>query len=255
MGTPSSDRPPATTVPAASGALLKKTVLELGGSDPYVVLDDADLDLAVETCVTSRLINSGQSCIAAKRFIVTRPLWAEFERRYVAQMRERRFGDPFDEKSDVGPMARRDLRDELHDQVAHSVAAGARCLLGGEVPPGPGAYYPPTVLTDVAPGMPAFDEELFGPVAALVPAADEDAAIALANRSCFGLGAAVFTRDVARGEAIAAHRLEAGACFVNSFVKSDPRLPFGGIKESGYGRELGVYGIKEFVNVKTVYVA
>jgi succinate-semialdehyde dehydrogenase/glutarate-semialdehyde dehydrogenase len=169
-------------------------------------------------------------------------------------MRSRRVGDPFDEATQVGPLARRDLRDDLHRQVAASVERGARVLLGGTVPEGPGAFYPPTVLSEVSRGMPAFDEELFGPVAAIVPVPDEAAAIAAANDSPFGLGAAVFTRDPARGERIAAEELEAGSCFVNAAVKSDPRLPFGGVKESGYGRELSAFGIREFVNVKTVYV-
>jgi succinate-semialdehyde dehydrogenase/glutarate-semialdehyde dehydrogenase len=169
-------------------------------------------------------------------------------------MRAAKMGDPLAEDVQVGPQARVDLRDELHGQVERSVAAGARCLLGGTIPPGRGAFYPPTVLAAVAPGMPAFDEELFGPVGAIVPARDEAEAIRLANRSVFGLGAAVFTRDVARGERIAARDIEAGSCFVNAFVKSDPRLPFGGIKQSGYGRELAVFGIREFVNIKTIYV-
>ncbi|MGE3277043.1 MAG: NAD-dependent succinate-semialdehyde dehydrogenase [Vicinamibacterales bacterium] len=246
--------PAGQSIAARAGAVLKKTVLELGGSDPYVLLDDADLDEAVATCVASRLINSGQSCIAAKRFIATRARAAEVERRFVELMRAKTMGDPLS-GVDVGPQARRDLRDDLHGQVRRSVQAGARVLLGGEVPSGPGAYYPPTVLTGVTKGMPAYDEELFGPVAALITADDEADAIRIANDSPFGLGAAVFTRDVARGTAIAATELEAGACFVNAFVKSDPRLPFGGIKTSGYGRELGLWGIREFVNVKTVYVA
>ena len=164
-------------------------------------------------------------------------------------------GDPLDETVDLGPQARVDLRDELHHQVRESVDQGARLLLGGELPDAPGAWYPPTVLTDVAPGMPAYDEEMFGPVAAVIGAADDETAIRVANDSVFGLGAAVFTTDAIRGERIAADGLEAGCCFVNAFVKSDPRLPFGGVKQSGYGRELGPYGIKEFVNVKTVYVA
>jgi succinate-semialdehyde dehydrogenase / glutarate-semialdehyde dehydrogenase len=247
--------PAGRAVASKAGECLKKTVLELGGSDPYVVLEDADLDSAVETCVASRLTNTGQSCIAAKRFIVMEPLRAAFEEAFVARMRKPKMGDPLAEATDLGPLARRDLRDELHGQVRASVAKGARCLLGGELPPGEGAFYPPTVLTDVRPGMPAYDEELFGPVAAIIAAADEDEAIRIANDTPFGLGAAVFTRDVARGEAIAARRLQAGSCFVNALVKSDPRLPFGGIKESGYGRELGPWGIREFVNVKTVYVA
>ena len=180
---------------AKAGGLLKKTVLELGGSDPYLVLADADLEAAVETCVASRLINSGQSCIAAKRFIVERPIAAEFIDRFVERMRATKMGDPLDEANDLGPQARADLRDDLHRQVEASVARGARCLLGGTVPPGPGAYYPPTVLVDVAPGMPAYDEELFGPVAAIIVAADEDDAVRIANDSVFGLGAAVFTGD------------------------------------------------------------
>ncbi|HJS46399.1 MAG TPA: NAD-dependent succinate-semialdehyde dehydrogenase [Gemmatimonadales bacterium] len=237
-----------------AGASLKKTVLELGGSDPYLVLADADLDLAVETCAASRLINSGQSCIAAKRFIVVAAVREEFERRFVERMGRARMGDPLDPATDVGPQARRDLRDALHAQVTRSRDAGARLLLGGEVPAGAGAYYPPTVLTDVASGMAGFDEELFGPVAAIVPVKDEKAGIRAANDSRFGLGAAVFTRDEARGRRIAATALEAGSCFVNGLVKSDPRLPFGGIKESGYGRELGEFGIREFVNAKTVWI-
>jgi succinate-semialdehyde dehydrogenase/glutarate-semialdehyde dehydrogenase len=246
--------PAGRAVAAAAGNVLKKTVLELGGSDPYVVLEDADLDETVATCVNSRLINSGQSCIAAKRFIVVSALRSEFEERYVALMRAKVLGDPLQAGVDVGPQARADLRDELHQQVEASVRSGARLLLGGEVPPRPGAFYPPTVLTDVGRGMPAYDEELFGPVAAIIPVADETEAIRVANDTVFGLGAAVFTRDVARGERIAQDEFEAGACFVNAFVKSDPRLPFGGIKESGYGRELAVFGIREFVNVKAVYV-
>jgi succinate-semialdehyde dehydrogenase / glutarate-semialdehyde dehydrogenase len=240
-------------VAAKAGGAIKKTVLELGGSDPYLVLADADLAAAAEACVASRLINSGQSCIAAKRFLVVGAVYDDFERRFVAAMAAKRMGDPFDEASDLGPQARRDLRDDVHDQVRRSVDAGARLLLGGEVPGGPGAFYPPTVLAGVRPGMAAFDEEVFGPVAALVRVRDEEEAIALANRSPYGLGAAVFTADRTRGEAVA-RRLDAGCCFVNAFVKSDPRLPFGGVKASGYGRELGEVGIRELVNVKTVWV-
>jgi succinate-semialdehyde dehydrogenase/glutarate-semialdehyde dehydrogenase len=241
-------------VAARAGEVLKKTVLELGGSDPYLVLEDADLEAAAETCVASRLINSGQSCIAAKRFIVVEAVRPRFEELFVAKMKAKRMGDPMDEATEVGPLARHDLRDDLHRQVAQSVERGARLLLGGAVPPGTGAFYPPTVLTGVGKGMPAFDEELFGPVAAIVGVPDEAAAVRAANDSPFGLGAAVFTRDAARGERLAALSLEAGSCFVNALVKSDPRLPFGGIKESGYGRELSSFGIREFVNVKTVYV-
>ena len=247
--------PAGQAVATAAGAVLKKTVLELGGSDPYVVLQDADLELAAETCVSSRLINSGQSCIAAKRFIVVEPVLEQFTRLYVQKMQARKTADPFEEGVDVGPQARADLRDDLHQQVEESVAQGAVLLLGGERPDGPGAFYPPTVLASVTPGMPAYDEELFGPVAAIIAARDEADAIRIANDSVFGLGAAVFTRDEARGERLASEELEAGSCFVNAFVKSDPRLPFGGIKQSGYGRELSVFGIREFVNIKTVYVA
>lgn len=246
--------PAGRSVAGTSGRCLKKTVLELGGSDPYVILDDADVEQAAATCAASRLINSGQSCIAAKRFLVGPTIRAAFEEGFLAAMKERRMGDPLDEATDVGPQARHDLRDELHQQVRRSIGAGARCLLGGEIPDSPGAFYPPTVLTDVGPGMPAYEEELFGPVAAIIPVKDEQEAIRVANDSPFGLGAAVFTRDVERGEEIARRQLQAGCCFVNDFVRSDPRLPFGGIKESGYGRELSHYGIREFVNVKTVYV-
>lgn len=246
--------PAGQAVASKAGQQLKKTVLELGGSDPYLILDDADVELAAETCVASRLTNSGQSCIAAKRFIVQHAVRDDFERRFVAGMKAKRMDDPLKEDTEVGPQARHDLRDQLQQQVTDSIAKGARCLLGGEVPEGPGAYYPPTVLTDVTAGMPAYDEELFGPVAAIIPVADEQEAIEVANDTVFGLGAAVFTQNSVRGEAIAADSLQAGCCFVNAFVKSDPRLPFGGIKQSGYGRELGHYGIKEFVNIKTVYV-
>jgi len=247
--------PAGKAVAAKAGEVLKKTVLELGGSDPYVILEDADLDTAAAACATARLINSGQSCIAAKRFIVVAAVRDAFEEKFLAAMAATKMGDPMEEDTVVGPQARVDLRDELHDQVVRSVAAGARCILGGEVPAGPGAYYPPTVLTDVTPGMPAYEEELFGPVASVIPVADEAEALRVANDTVFGLGAAVFTRDVEKGARIAADELEAGACFVNAFVRSDPRLPFGGVKESGYGRELSSFGILEFVNIKTVWVA
>ncbi|MEW6321618.1 MAG: NAD-dependent succinate-semialdehyde dehydrogenase [Acidobacteriota bacterium] len=247
--------PAGRAVAARAGAALKKTVLELGGSDPYVILDDADLDQAVAACVTSRLINSGQSCIAAKRFIASRRIAAEVEARFVAAMEKKAMGPPLTPGVDVGPQARHDLRDELHRQVQASVARGARCVLGGVVPEGPGAFYPPTVLAGVVAGMPAYDDELFGPVAALITVADEAEAFRVANDTPFGLGAAVFTADTARGARLAAERLDAGACAVNAFVRSDPRLPFGGVKTSGYGRELGPWGIREFVNTKAVWVA
>ena len=238
-----------------AGRRLKKTVLELGGSDAYVVLEDAELERAATTCVESRLLNSGQSCVAAKRFVVVEAVRERFEELMVSKMRAAVMGDPLTEGVTVGPQARAELLNELHHQVTASLERGARLLLGGEIPAGPGAFYPPTVLTDVRPGMPAFDEELFGPVAAIISAGDEKEAIALANDSVFGLGAAVFTADRERGERIAADRLEAGNCFVNALVRSDPKLPFGGIKESGYGRELSHFGIREFVNVKTVSIA
>ncbi|MBR9986803.1 MAG: NAD-dependent succinate-semialdehyde dehydrogenase [Desulfosarcina sp.] len=242
-------------VAAHAGRRIKKTVLELGGSDPYLILEDADLDLAVDACAAGRLLNSGQSCIAAKRLIVAAVVKEDFEQRLMKKIKSVKMGDPFDEATEIGPLARNDLRDILHRQVRKSIEHGARCLLGGEVPDGKGYFYPPTLLTDVRPGMPAFDEETFGPVASVISATDEQDAILLANNTNFGLGAAVFTRDIKRGEHIAAEELEAGNCFVNAFVKSDPRLPFGGIKGSGYGRELSHYGIKSFVNIKTVYVA
>ncbi|MEJ2637695.1 MAG: NAD-dependent succinate-semialdehyde dehydrogenase [Calditrichia bacterium] len=237
-----------------AGEMIKKTVLELGGSDPYVVLEDADIEAAVSTCVNSRLINSGQSCIAAKRFIMVKSIREQFEKLVVEQMRAQKMGEPLATGTNVGPMARYDLRDNLHRQVRESIEKGARCLLGGELPDLKGAFYPPTVLTDVKKGMPAYEEELFGPVAAIIPVENEQQALKAANDSGYGLGAAVFTSDKDRGERIVSNDLEAGSCFVNAFVKSDPRLPFGGVKESGYGRELGTYGIKEFVNIKTVYI-
>src|SRR5699024_8455060 len=240
-------------VAATAGEELKKTVLELGGSDPYLILDDADIELAAETCVASRLTNSGQSCIAAKRFIVTEQNYDAFLNAVVGEMKKQKTGDPFDKEHDIGPMARIDLRDQLHEQVQQSIEAGADCILGGQIPDREGAFYPPTVLTNISEGMPAYSEELFGPAAAVIKAEDEQEAIRIANDTGFGLGAAVFSEDAERAEQIAARQLEAGCCFVNAFVKSDPRLPFGGIKTSGYGRELSHLGIREFVNSKTVY--
>ncbi len=241
-------------VASTAGKLLKKSVLELGGSDPYIVLEDADLQSAAKTCVESRLLNSGQSCIAAKRFVVIEDVRRRFEDMFIAYMQTKKMGNPMEEDIDIGPQARFDLRDDLHRQVAQSIEKGAKCLLGGEIPNGKGAYYPATVLSGIQKGMPAYEEEVFGPVAAIISVKDEREAIQVANDSSFGLGAAIFTEDLERGERIATYELEAGCCFVNAFVKSDPRLPFGGIKSSGYGRELSHYGIKEFVNIKTVYV-
>jgi succinate-semialdehyde dehydrogenase/glutarate-semialdehyde dehydrogenase len=238
-------------VAALAGAAMKKGVFELGGSDAYLILADADLDRAAEICAAARLVNNGQSCVAAKRFIVVERVRAAFEEKFAARMAARQTGDPRDPATGVGPLAREDLRTDLHAQVQKSVRRGARLLLGGKLPPGPGFFYPPTVLTDVAKGMPAYDEELFGPVAAIIPVRDEAGAVAVANDSIYGLGAALFTKNQSRAASLA-RKLEAGLVFVNDFVRSDPALPFGGVKQSGYGRELGPYGIREFVNVKTV---
>lgn len=236
-----------------AGHHLKKSVLELGGSDPFVVLEDADIEKAAATAAAARLINSGQSCIAAKRFIVVAPVLERFVDGFTAAMAAAVVGDPLDPRTTVGPQARRDLRDTLHRQVQASTARGARLKLGGTVPDGKGAFYPPTILTAVEPGMAAFDEETFGPAAAVVRARDADEAIRLANQSTYGLGAALWTADLERAERLVP-RIEAGAVFVNGMVKSDPRLPFGGIKRSGYGRELSEYGIREFVNIKSVWI-
>jgi succinate-semialdehyde dehydrogenase/glutarate-semialdehyde dehydrogenase len=200
-------------------------------------------------------VNSGQSCVAGKRFIVVEKIRADFETRFVKRMSAVKIGDPLDNNTEIGPLARHDLRDTLHRQVEASIAKGARCLVGGTIPDGRGAYYPPTVLTDVRKGMPAYEEELFGPVAAIIPVRSEEEAIETANDSVYGLGGAVITRDRAHGERIAAELIESGTVFVNEAVRSDPRLPFGGVKQSGYGRELSSVGIREFVNIKSVYVA
>ncbi len=242
-------------VASQAGSQLKKTVLELGGSDPYVIFADADIEAAAETCVTSRLLNSGQSCIAAKRYIVVEDNYDQFLDAVIDRMQLKRIGDPTNSSTDIGPMAREDLRDKLHKQVQDSIEAGANCELGGEIPDRGGYFYPPTVLTNVGPGMPAYEEELFGPVASVIKVKDEQEAIKVANDTDYGLGAAIFSEDVDHAEKIAANELQAGCCFINEFVKSDPRLPFGGIKESGFGRELSHFGIKEFVNIKTVYRA
>ncbi len=247
--------PVGKAVASKASSLIKKTVMELGGSDPYIILEDADLQKSSEICAFARLINSGQSCISAKRFIVMRKVKEEFENLFVKEMNNYRMGDPLDEQIQVGPQAREDLRLDLHRQVNQSLEKGAELLSGGYIPDGKGFFYPPTVLTDVRPGMPAFDEETFGPVAAIIPAETIEDAIELANNTEFGLGAAVFTNDEEKGLAIARNFLEAGNCFVNTYVRSDPRLPFGGIKESGYGRELSIFGIREFVNIKTVCIA
>ncbi len=234
-----------------AGAAMKPAVFELGGSDPAIVLDDADLARAAETCANARLINSGQSCVCAKRFIVVRAVLKEFTARFVARIAARRVGDPSDPATDVGPLARADLHAKLDAQVKQSVRRGARVLLGGGPWPGRGFFYQPTVLADVKPGMRVHDEEVFGPVAAIIAVRDEAEAVRVANATPFGLGAAVFTRSRARAKRVA-RQLDAGCVFVNDFVRSSPELPFGGVKESGHGRELGAWGAKAFVNVKTV---
>lgn len=238
-------------VAAQAGDALKPVVLELGGSDPILVLDDADLDHAAETAAQARLINSGQSCICGKRVIVVRPRLREFTERFVARIAARRLGDPLARDTDLGPLARADLRDAIHDQVERSRSKGARVLLEGGPQPGPGFFYAPVVLGNVKPGMAAFDEETFGPVGAVIAARDEREAVRLANQTAFGLGAALFTRDTARARRIAAE-LQAGCVFVNELVRSSPELPFGGIKDSGIGRELGAWGVHSFTNIKTI---
>jgi succinate-semialdehyde dehydrogenase/glutarate-semialdehyde dehydrogenase len=240
-------------VASKAGRAIKPSVLELGGSDPYIVLDDADVTQAVNLCAAGRLLNAGQSCIAAKRFIVHTSVIEEFTRMLVLKMQSAVMGDPFSQGVEVGPIARTDLRDLVHSQVERSVNAGAKLLCGGVVPEGAGCYYPPTVLAGVGRGMAAYEEEIFGPVASIIEVQDDDEAIAVANDSEYGLGSAVFSRDTERALAIA-DRLETGSCFINASVKSDPRLPFGGIKQSGYGRELSHHGIREFVNIKTLYI-
>ena len=247
--------PAGRSVASLAGKYLKKTVLELGGSDAYLILADADIDHAIKTCAASRLLNCGQSCISAKRLIVVPEMKGRFEQGMLAAFQKQHQGDPLDAKTTIGPMSRADLRDELHKQVQESIKAGAKLLIGGEVPKGKGAFYPPTILTNVKKGTPAYEQELFGPVAIIIPAKNEEDAIRIANDTIYGLGGAVFTKDLERGEKIARERIESGSCFVNMMVRSDPRLPFGGVKESGYGRELSAFGIHEFVNIKSIVVA
>jgi succinate-semialdehyde dehydrogenase / glutarate-semialdehyde dehydrogenase len=242
------------SVAAIAGGQLKKCVLELGGADAYLVLEDADVAAAAKVCAAARMVNAGQSCIAGKRFIVVRPLLGVFENALVEAMRGYAIGDPRDPATRLGPLNSVAARDQVHEQVLQSIAHGAKLLLGGASPDRPGAWYPPTVLGNVAPGQPAYDDEVFGPVAAIIEAADEQDAIAIANASEFGLGSGVLTRDLKRGERIAAEELDAGMSFVNDNVRSDPRMPFGGVKHSGYGRECADFGIREFVNIKSVLV-
>ena len=245
--------PAGSSVAQTAGKYLKKTVLELGGSDPYIILDDANLDNSIQASINGRILNTGQSCISAKRLIVTKSLYHDFLKKLKMQLSKMIMGDPMD-NVDIGPMVSISARDEVHDQVIRSIDSGAILELGGEIPDLEGCFYPVTLLSNVRPGMPAFDEEIFGPVFSLTMAEDEEDAIILGNNTQFGLGAAIFTENIKRAEEIAKSSLNAGLCFVNDFVKSDPRLPFGGVKESGYGRELSSYGLMEFVNVKTVVV-
>lgn len=240
-------------VAEASGRNLKKTVMELGGSDPFIILPDADLESASSVGVTARLINNGQSCIAAKRFIVVEDVFDEFLDMFTSKMKAVKLGDPMEEETELGPMAREDLLLELDSQVKHSIEKGAEVILGGERCEGEGSFYPATILTNVKPGMPAYEQELFGPVASVIKAKDESDAIRIANDTNYGLGASLWTTNINRAKEIALH-IEAGSVFINGMVKSDPRLPFGGIKLSGYGRELSHYGIKEFVNIKTIWI-
>ena len=246
--------PAGRSVAQQAGRSLKKTVLELGGSDPYVILADADLELAATACAKARLLNAGQSCISAKRFIIDTSVYDDFALLIIEKMKAAVLGDPMDDQTDLGPLARNNLRLDLEMQVNNSIGKGAKLLLGANSEDYPTSYYPATVLGDVKPGMPAYHEELFGPVAALIRVANQEEAICTANDSSFGLGAAIFTRDIAKGQYIAEFELDAGCCFVNDFVRSDPRLPFGGVRESGFGRELAIYGLREFVNVKPVVV-
>jgi succinate-semialdehyde dehydrogenase / glutarate-semialdehyde dehydrogenase len=242
------------SVATTAGSVLKKCVLELGGSDAYLVLEDADIAVAAKIAATARMVNGGQSCIAGKRFVVLRAVLESFEKALVDAMRGFEMGDPRKGDTKLGPMQSVKARNEIHRQVTESVRKGARLLLGGKIPDRPGAWYPATVLTNVLPGQPAHDEEVFGPVAAIIAADNEAEAIRIANASEFGLGSGVLTADVDRGRRIAALELEAGLSFVNENVRSDPRTPFGGVKHSGYGRECGAFGIREFVNIKTVHV-
>lgn len=250
-GSPAAGR----VVAEKAGKVLKKTVMELGSNDAYLVLGDADIEKAVKFCVQGRVYNAGQTCVAAKRFIIEDSVYDKFRDAYVAAMKQVSFGDPTDPKTDIGPMARKDLRDDLHEQVRKSIEAGATCALGGEVPDGKGYFYPPTVLENVTPGQPAYDDELFGPVAALIRVKDKTEAIRVANESVYGLGGGIFSADEAEAVRIARDELDTGMVNVNGYNLALPNLPFGGVKDSGYGREHGGFGMREFVNIKSVMVS
>ena len=237
-----------------AGEKLKKTVLELGSNDAYIVLDDADLENAVRQCVTGRVFNNGETCVAAKRFIVVDAIYDQFRDAFVKAMKDVKMGDPLNNEGDIGPMAREDLRDDLHEQVEKSVKNGAKVLCGGEKPSDAGWWYPATVLDEVKPGQPAYDDELFGPVAALIRAKDADDAMRIANDSRFGLGGGIFTGDNDRAIEMAEKYFDTGMVFINGFGLAQPNMPFGGVKDSGYGREHGGFGMKEFVNVKAINI-
>lgn len=239
-------------IAAKAGEHLKKTVMELGSNDAYLVLEDADLELAIKTCVAGRIYNNGQTCVNAKRFIVADKVYDAFIDGYVKAMDEVKLGDPTKDDTDLGPMARADLRDTLHEQVETSVAKGAKIAVGGKMPEGKGCYYPATVLTEVAPGQPAYDDELFGPVASVIRAKDDEDAMRIANDSRYGLGGGIFSKDEARARELAKQHFDTGMVFINHFNLATPEMPFGGVKDSGYGREHGGFGMTEFVNAKAI---
>ena len=239
-------------IAAKAGEHLKKTVMELGSNDAYLVLEDADLDVAIKTCVAGRIYNNGQTCVNAKRFIVADKVYDAFVDGYIKAMGEVKLGDPTKEDTDLGPMARADLRDTLHEQVEESVANGAKIAVGGKMPEGKGCYYPATVLTEVAPGQPAYDDELFGPVASVIRAKDDEDAMRIANDSRYGLGGGIFSKDEARARELAKQHFDTGMVFINHFNLATPEMPFGGVKDSGYGREHGGFGMTEFVNAKAI---
>jgi succinate-semialdehyde dehydrogenase/glutarate-semialdehyde dehydrogenase len=238
-----------------TGAALKKSLLELGSNDAYIVLEDADLEVAVEMCVKGRIYNNGETCIAAKRFIVVDAVFEPFKKAFVEAMSNLKIGDPNSEDSDLGPMARKDLRETMHEQVLKSVEKGAVILCGGKIPEGEGYFYPATVLGSVKTGQPAYEEEIFGPVAALIKAKDETDAFRIANDSRFGLGGGIFSKDEKRAAQLAANHFDTGMIFINTFGLAKPAMPFGGVKDSGFGREHGGFGMKEFVNVKSIVLA
>ena len=233
---------------------IKKAVLELGSNDAFIVLEDADLELAVQTCTLARLINNGETCVAAKRFIVVDSLYDDFRKRIVEEFASKKAGDPMDESSDLGPLARKDLQEKLHQQVEESVSKGATISVGGKLPEGKGSYYPATILENVKKGQPAYDDELFGPVASLIRAKDQDDALRIANDSRYGLGGAIFSKDEDKAIRLANEEFDTGMVYINGYGLANPALPFGGVKNSGYGREHGGFGIKEFVNIKGVHV-